>query len=114
LLSGDFRSPAAAVGGFMCALFLSFNEPVRKTVKTKLMCLAACAVAALAFAPGAGAESTGAPQDEPKAEAGAKDRTPRPAGESQQDRMRRCAHEAKEKELKGEERRSFMSACLRH
>ena len=98
----------------MGALFFSFNEPVRKTVKTKLMCLAACAVAALAFAPGAGAEGTGAPQDEPKAEAGAKGHAPRPAEESQQDRMRRCAHEAKEKELKAEERRSFMSACLRH
>jgi len=98
----------------MQVLFFSFNEPVRKTVKTKLMCLAACAVAALAFAPGAGADGTSAPQDEPKAEAGAKERSPRPAGESQQDRMRRCAHEAKEKELKGEERRSFMSACLRH
>ncbi len=74
----------------------------------KLMCLAACAVAALAIAPAAGAE--GAPPDEPKAESGKA--TPRHAEESQQDRMRRCAHEAKEKELKGEERRSFMSACL--
>ena len=83
-------------------------------MKTKLMCLAACAAAALAFAPGgAAAQGVSAPQDEPKAEAG-KDRAPRQAGESQQDRMRRCAHEAKEKELKGEERRSFMSACLRH
>jgi hypothetical protein len=97
----------------MAAQFLSFNEPVRKTVKTKLTLLAVCAVAALAFAPGAGAQA-GDPQDEPKAEAGAKERTPRHAEESQQDRMRRCAHEAKEKELKGDERRSFMSACLRH
>jgi len=76
----------------------------------KLMCLAACALAALAFAPAAGAE--GQPQDEPKAEGGKG--APRQAEESQQDRMRRCAHEAKEKELKGDERRSFMSACLRH
>ena len=98
----------------MGAQFFSFNEPVRNAVKTKLMCLAACAVAALAFAPGAGAQGTSAPQDEPKAEAGARERAPRQAGESQQDRMRRCAHEAKEKELKGEERRSYMSACLRH
>jgi len=74
----------------------------------KLMCLAACAVAALAFAPAAGAE--GPPPDEPKAESG-KGATPH---ESQQDRMRRCAHEAKEKELKGDDRRAFMSACLRH
>jgi hypothetical protein len=80
-------------------------------LKTKLMCLAACALAALAFPPAAGAQD--APQDEPKAEAGGKG-APRHGEESQQDRMRRCAHEAKEKELKGDERRSFMSACLRH
>jgi psiF repeat len=114
LVSSDFGSLAGSLRGFMGALFFSFNEPVRKTVKMKLMCLAACALAALAFAPGAGAQGTGAPQDEPKAEAGAKDRAPRQSEESQQDRMRRCAHEAKEKELKGDERRSFMSACLRH
>ena len=84
-------------------------------MKTKLICLAACALTALAFAPSAGAQApAGEPQDEPKAEAGAKERPARQATESQQDRMRRCAHEAKEKELKGDERRSFMSACLRH
>jgi hypothetical protein len=83
-------------------------------VKTKLICLAACAVAALAFAPAAGAQSNGAGPEEPKAEAGARDPGARHAAESQQDRMRRCAHEAKEKELKGDERREFMSACLRH
>ncbi|HZZ92249.1 MAG TPA: PsiF family protein [Usitatibacter sp.] len=82
-------------------------------MKTKLMCLAACVVAALAFAPGAGAEATGTPQDEPKAEGVVPEHAPRHAEESQQDRMRRCAHEAKEKELKGDDRRSFMSSCLR-
>lgn len=87
---------------------------MRETVNRKLMGLAACALAALAFAPDAGAQSTGAPQDEPKAQAGAPERGARHTEESQQDRMRRCAHEAKEKELKGEERREFMSACLRH
>jgi hypothetical protein len=38
---------------------------------------------------------------------------PAPAGESQQDRMRRCNATAKEKALKGDERKAYMSACLR-
>ena len=36
-----------------------------------------------------------------------------PAPGSQQDKMRTCNAEAKQKALKGDERRSFMSACLR-
>ena len=36
-----------------------------------------------------------------------------PAQESQQNRMKRCNVEAKEKELKGDERRAFMSTCLK-
>jgi hypothetical protein len=36
-----------------------------------------------------------------------------PAYESQQDRMRRCNATAKEKALKGDERRAFMSSCLK-
>ena len=32
---------------------------------------------------------------------------------SQQDRMRKCNAQAKDKALKGQERRSFMSACLK-
>jgi len=36
-----------------------------------------------------------------------------PAQAAQQDRMRRCNAEAKEKSLKGDERRAFMSACLK-
>ena len=38
---------------------------------------------------------------------------PTPAQESQQNRMKKCNAEAKEKELKGDERRAFMSSCLR-
>ena len=38
---------------------------------------------------------------------------PAPAGESQQDRMRRCNATAKEKALKGDERKAYMSACLK-
>ena len=38
---------------------------------------------------------------------------PAPAGESQQDRMRRCNATAKEKALTGDERKAYMSACLK-
>jgi hypothetical protein len=38
---------------------------------------------------------------------------PAPAGETQQDRMRRCNATAKEKTLKGDERKAYMSACLK-
>ena len=38
---------------------------------------------------------------------------PAPADESQQDRMRRCNATAKERSLKGGERKAFMSACLK-
>jgi hypothetical protein len=38
---------------------------------------------------------------------------PAPADESQQDRMRRCNATAKEKALKGDERKAYMSACLK-
>lgn len=38
---------------------------------------------------------------------------PAPAGETQQDRMRRCNATAKAKELKGDERKAYMSACLK-
>ena len=37
-----------------------------------------------------------------------------PVQESQQNRMKRCNAEAKEKELKADERRAFMSRCLKH
>ena len=36
-----------------------------------------------------------------------------PAPGSQQERMKNCNAEAKKKNLRGEERRSFMSSCLR-
>ena len=36
-----------------------------------------------------------------------------PAGQTQQDKLRRCNATAKEKSLKGEERKAFMSACLK-
>jgi hypothetical protein len=84
-------------------------------VNTKLMYLAGCAAAVLALSPlRAGAQDEPGARDEPpKATAPAKEPEARHPGESQQDRMRHCAREAKEKELRGDERRTFMSGCLR-
>ena len=36
-----------------------------------------------------------------------------PEHETQQERMKRCNATAKEKDLKGDERRAFMSSCLK-
>lgn len=76
-------------------------------MKTELRYALACAVvSALAALPAIAApEAPKPPQPERKVAA--------PANESQQDRMRRCNVTAKEKALKGDERRAFMSACLK-
>ena len=50
----------------------------------------------------------GAPADGKKAEAASEGKKP-----SQQDKMRDCNKDAKEKALKGDERKKFMSACLK-
>jgi len=74
-------------------------------VRTRLRRAAACAVASALFAiPAFAAEGTPKP---PAPERKAS------APESQQDRMRRCNTTAKEKSLKGDDRRAFMSACLK-
>lgn len=39
-------------------------------------------------------------------------KTPSPAQQAQQERMKSCNKEAKDKSLKGDERKSFMSDCL--
>lgn len=39
-------------------------------------------------------------------------KTPSPAQQAQQERMKSCNQEAKDKALKGDERKSFMSDCL--
>lgn len=49
----------------------------------------------------------------PKPPAPVTQAVPAPAGETQQDRMRRCNATAKAKELKGDERKAYMSACLK-
>jgi hypothetical protein len=41
-------------------------------------------------------------------------KTPSPAQAAHQQRMKACNAEAKEKSLKGEERKSFMSTCLKN
>lgn len=87
---------------------LPFRDPIQLdevTVKNHLRYAVACAVvaalsASTAVAAQDGAKATVAPE-----------RTP--AQESQQNRMKKCNVEAKEKELKGDERRAFMSSCLK-
>lgn len=74
-------------------------------MKIDLRYAVACAVVSALSATAAGAAQDGA-----KATVAA-ERTP--AQESQQNRMKRCNAEAKEKELKGDERRAFMSSCLK-
>jgi len=75
------------------------------TVKIQLRYAIACAVVSVLSASAAAAA-----QDGVKATV-APERTP--AQESQQNRMKKCNAEAKEKELKGDERRAFMSSCLK-
>lgn len=67
---------------------------------------AACAAVSALFAlPAIAAEGT--PKPAAAAKAGA------PAHETQQERMRRCNATAKDKALKGDDRRAFMSTCLK-
>jgi hypothetical protein len=90
------------------------HNPETEIVNTKLMYLAGAVAAVLALAPlRALSQDEPAREEPPKASAPAKDHAARQPGESQQDRMRHCSQEAKEKELKGDERRTFMSGCLR-
>ena len=76
-------------------------------MKSDLRYAVACAFLTALFAMPAMATEANpkAPPPEPKA---------RPAApESQQDRMKRCNTGAKEKALKGDERRVYMSSCLK-
>jgi hypothetical protein len=82
-------------------------------MKSKLTVLA---LAALLFAmPAAAEEDADAKPREAKPAAHDKD-TPRaaPAEGSQQHKMKVCNAEAGKKQLKGDERRAFMSSCLKH
>jgi hypothetical protein len=65
---------------------------------------ALAAISVLCLSPALAAEGTGAkPATTEKSD----------ARERQQDRMKRCNAEAGEKALKGDERRAFMSTCLK-
>ena len=77
-------------------------------MKTQLRhALAFAVVSALSAFPALAAENA------PKAPTPPAKASVAPADESQQDRMRRCNATAKEKELKGDDRRAFMSSCLK-
>jgi hypothetical protein len=82
------------------------NQPDEVTMKTMSRIAAAlAAVGVLCLSPALAAESgDGKPATTPEKSA---------ARERQQDRMKRCNAEAGEKALKGDDRRAFMSACLK-
>jgi hypothetical protein len=100
-------------------------------MKTRSLCLiAAATLAASLFAPTAFAEGTeraaackketallkGEEHDRAYAKCLKADkvaRTDSPAQDRQQNKMKACNAEAGKKELKGDERRAFMSSCLK-
>jgi len=74
-------------------------------MKHTFLLAAALSAACLCAAPAAA--------DQPKEQKPAKEE-PKPAGEGgQQNRMKACNAEASKKQLKGDERRAFMSTCLK-
>jgi hypothetical protein len=98
-----------------------FQPPNEGYVKTKLLCvIAAAAFSSLAAGP-AQAEESRKPeaQHEDKtrtAEAEAARKAPAekaPVHQSQQEKMKTCNVEAGKKNLHGDERRAFMSSCLK-
>jgi psiF repeat-containing protein len=75
--------------------------------------LALCVSTTAAADAAAGEAAKPAPDtDKPKAVA-AREPAAEPATGAQQNKMKRCNEEAKKKELKGDERRAFMSTCLK-
>ena len=84
-------------------------------MKAKLTVALALAAALLFTLPAAAEEEADAKPREAKAATHDKD-TPRaaPAEGSQQHKMKVCNVEAGKKQLKGDERRAFMSSCLKH
>jgi hypothetical protein len=88
-------------------------------MKTRVVCIIAGAVLALAVSSTAAAA---ADEPTPKVVAEAQPTPAPPAAReqpaahvpgAQQNKMKHCNEEAKKKELKGDERRAFMSSCLR-
>lgn len=89
-------------------------------MNTRLLCSIAGAILALCASTTAAANDppAAAPEtDKPKAVAAAKEQPVPVAPEggltTQQNKMKRCNEDAKKKELKGDERRAFMSTCLK-
>jgi hypothetical protein len=88
-------------------------------MKIKVACVATCAVLALSASSSVVASSdepAAKPAREaepPKALVAAKEPTPAHAPGAQQVKMKHCNEEAKKKEMKGDERRAFMSSCLK-
>ena len=80
--------------------------------KSKLIVALAMA-AALAAIPVSASESEAKHAKQPEAQHEKDGDRHEPAEGTQQHRMKTCNAEAGKKELKGEERRAFMSACLR-
>jgi len=89
-------------------------------MKTSVICSIAGAILALCASTHAAANDAPAPApdtEKPKAVAAAKEQQPAAAATgaqtAQQNKMKRCNEDAKKKELKGDERRAFMSTCLK-
>lgn len=74
--------------------------------------LAAGAVIAMLFSISVAVAAEGERPAAPKAPAIAKE-AEKPQEMTQQERMKMCNQQAAKKSLKGDERRAFMSACLR-
>jgi hypothetical protein len=90
-------------------------------MKTKIVCIVAGAILALSMsttaAAGAGdGTAKAAAETEPvpaKTASAAKETANSHTPGGQQNKMKHCNESAKKKELKGDERRAFMSACLK-
>lgn len=87
-------------------------------MKTRVLCIIAAAALALSVSTTAAASGEASPKpaadaERPKAAASTKETANGHAAGSQQNKMKHCNEEAKKKELKGDERRAFMSTCLK-
>lgn len=81
-------------------------------MKTLFGRLAACAAIAVLLSIPVAAAAEGERPAAPKAPSTAKE-TGKPQEGTQQNRMKMCNEQAAKKSLKGDERRAFMSACLK-
>jgi hypothetical protein len=88
-------------------------------MKTRILCIIAGAVLALSMSTtaaagaGEGAAKPAAETEPAKTASAPKETTNGHAPGTQQNKMKQCNESAKKKELKGDERRAFMSTCLK-